>query len=349
MRTRGDKSHPVSQGYICEKSQRMDYYQNGADRLSSPMRRRADGTYEAIDWNTAIQEIAAKLAAIKSKHGGESIFYYGGGSQGNHLGATYAFSTIAALGIKYRSNALAQEKTGEAWVQGKMMATGVHGDFEHCEVAVFVGKNPWQSHGFARSRAVLNEIEKGPGARPRCHRSAPQRNGCHGGVSSLPSGREQTRGALQRSLRLSSRTICRPPNGLRHIPMVTPRLPTCFAASLYRTMRRSAASTRPCSAARLQRIARAKSVSMIEDLGVQMNVHSTLSSYLGRLVWLLTGHYARPGTNNAFVPLLGLSQSTRDRTKTKAAPKTQSADNYSRTPVTNARVIMGLIPCNVYS
>ena len=136
---RGDKSHPVSQGYICEKSQRMNYYQNGADRIDSPKRRTLDGSYENISWDTAIQEIATKLAAIKAAHGGESILYYGGGSQGNHLGATYADSTIKALGIAYRSNALAQEKTGEAWVQGKMMGSGIHGDFEHCEVAVFFG------------------------------------------------------------------------------------------------------------------------------------------------------------------------------------------------------------------
>ncbi|MDC3952178.1 molybdopterin oxidoreductase family protein, partial [Pseudomonas aeruginosa] len=40
----------------------------------------------------------------------------------------------------------------------------------------------------------------------------------------------------------------------------------------------------------------------LEDLGMQMNLHSTLGSYLQRLVWLLTGHYGRPGTSNAFVP-----------------------------------------------
>mgnify|MGYP006137830979 CR=1 FL=1 len=39
-RIRGDDAHPASQGYVCEKSQRMDWYQNGADRLTSPMRRR---------------------------------------------------------------------------------------------------------------------------------------------------------------------------------------------------------------------------------------------------------------------------------------------------------------------
>src|SRR4029434_1652785 len=36
------------------------------------------------------------------------------------------------------------------------------GDFEHCEVAVFVGKNPWQSHGFARARTLLPAIKHDP-------------------------------------------------------------------------------------------------------------------------------------------------------------------------------------------
>ncbi|MDQ1243543.1 MAG: hypothetical protein QG550_2796, partial [Pseudomonadota bacterium] len=159
---RGDKAHPISQGYVCEKSQRMDYYQNGADRLSSPMRRRPDGNYEAIDWDTAIREIAQKFKAIRDTHGGESILYFGGANQGSHLGGTYGDSTQKALGVHYRSNALAQEKTGEFWVAGKMLTTGAHGDFEHCEVAVFVGKNPWHSHGFARTRVILRDIQKDP-------------------------------------------------------------------------------------------------------------------------------------------------------------------------------------------
>ena len=58
---KGDKDNPISQGYICEKSQRMDFYQNGADRIDSPKRRKADGTYENIDWDTAFREIAEKF------------------------------------------------------------------------------------------------------------------------------------------------------------------------------------------------------------------------------------------------------------------------------------------------
>ena len=99
-RVRGDKAHPASKGYTCEKALRLDYYQNGrGERLLSPLRRRPDGSYEEIDWDTAIREVAERLAAVRDTYGGESIVYYGGGGQGNHLGGTYGAATLAALGV----------------------------------------------------------------------------------------------------------------------------------------------------------------------------------------------------------------------------------------------------------
>src|SRR5829696_4900812 len=162
-RIRGDKAHPASQGYTCEKALRLDHYQNHTNRLTSPLRRRADGTFEEIDWDTAIREIAARFTAVRDTYGGESIFYYGGGGQGNHLGGSYSGATMRALGAKFRANALSQEKTGEFWVNTKMLGGAMlRADFEHCEVAIFVGKNPWQSHGFPRARTTLKEIANDP-------------------------------------------------------------------------------------------------------------------------------------------------------------------------------------------
>ena len=112
VKVRGDKAHSSSRGYACEKPHRLDHYQHGADRLTSPLRRRADGTFEAIDWDTAIREVAARFAALRDTHGGDSIFYYGGGGQGNHLPGAYSAATRRVLGSRYRSSALAQEKTG---------------------------------------------------------------------------------------------------------------------------------------------------------------------------------------------------------------------------------------------
>lgn len=348
LKARGDKDHPTSKGYVCEKSQRMDFYQNGADRITSPKRRRADGGYDDVDWTTAIREIAEKLAAVKAKHGGESILYYGGGSQGNHLGGTYADSTIKALGVLYRSNALAQEKTGEAWVQGKMMGAGVHGDFEHAEVSVFLGKNPFQSHGFARTRVILREIQKDPNRSmividPR-HSETAKMADYHLAVrpgtdawclTALAAILVQKDLVAKEWLDAHTTGYARVADVLQRIS-VAEYAKTCGVEEslLYEVA---------------ERIARAKSVSMIEDLGVQMNLHSTLNSYLNRLVWLLTGNYARPGTNNAFVPMINLSSSTREASAKPGNGKGQGDKPRpgSLSPVTGAKVIMGLIPCNV--
>src|SRR5690349_25001445 len=72
-RIRGDKSHPTSEGYTCEKALRLDHYQSSTDRLTSPLRRRDDGTFEAIDWDTAIAAIAQRFTAIEDADGGGQV------------------------------------------------------------------------------------------------------------------------------------------------------------------------------------------------------------------------------------------------------------------------------------
>jgi len=70
LRIKGDRDHPVSRGYFCEKAQRLDFYQTGGDRLDAPLRRRSDGTFEAIDWDTAIREVAARFTEVKTRGAG---------------------------------------------------------------------------------------------------------------------------------------------------------------------------------------------------------------------------------------------------------------------------------------
>src|SRR5512137_2855804 len=65
VRVRGDKRHPSSRGYACEKPHRLDHYQHGRDRVTSPLRRKEDGTFEAVAWDVAIREVADHLAAVR--------------------------------------------------------------------------------------------------------------------------------------------------------------------------------------------------------------------------------------------------------------------------------------------
>lgn len=340
-RIRPDQNHPVTKGYVCEKAQRMDAYQQGRDRLSSPMRRRADGTYEAVDWDTAIREVSARLATVRDAHGGESIFYYGGGAQGNHLPGVYAQATLAALGVRYRSNALAQEKTGEAWVQARMFGCGMHHDFEHAEVALLIGKNPWQSNGFPRARLVLREIAADPTRAmividPRRSETAAMadyhlaiRPGtdawCLGALAAILVQEELHNAAWMDEHVANAEPVL---DLLRRIP-VSEFARVC---EVDEALLRAAA----------RRMAQAQTMASMEDLGMQMGVHSTLGSYLHRLIIGLTGSFGRKGTSYAFVPFRPLGGGAAGG----ASGASSGERNFRRSPVTGFPVVMGLIPCN---
>jgi anaerobic selenocysteine-containing dehydrogenase len=335
---RGDKRHPASQGYTCNKALQLDVYQNGrSGRVTRPLRRRPDGTFEELDWDTAISEIAERLGSIRDAHGGESIFYYGGGGQGNHLGGAYAPATMAAFGARYRSSALAQEKTGEFWVNARLLGLPNRADVEHCEVAVFVGKNPYQSHGFPRARAVLKEIGKDPArsmividpVRTETAELADFHLQLRPGtdiyvVTALAALLVQDGGMATEWLAEHA-----DPAGLASVVRVLEQVPVddyCAIADLDPALVRRAA----------RRIAEAESVAMLEDLGVQMNKDSTLVSYVEKLIWLLTGNLGKRGAQYVFSSMSAIGRDRGHR-----------AGEGPRSPVVDAPIIGGLVPCNV--
>jgi len=150
-KVRGDKANPKSQGYLCNKAARIPYYAHHKDRLTSPLRRRADGGFDEIPWDTAIAEIAERVSQIHAAYGGTSFALYGGGGQGNHAGGAYATAVLRALGSRNTFNALAQEKTGDFWVNGRMFGSQTchtAEDVHRCDLLFVLGCNPWIAHGF---------------------------------------------------------------------------------------------------------------------------------------------------------------------------------------------------------
>jgi len=330
LRLRGDRRHPVSRGYACEKAHRLDFYQHSRDRVTTPLRRRADGSFEPIGWDVAIAEVAARLAQVRDAHGGESIFYYGGGGQANHLPGAYATATRAALGSRFRSNALAQEKTGEIWVSHRMLGAATRADFEHCDVALFIGKNPWHSHSIPRARVTLREISRDP-ART---------------LIVVDPRRTETAELADIHLQVRPGTDAFLLAALLAVLVQEELLDRAFldahAVGLEAVVRElSAVSVAECAAhagldeALVRRAARAlaqaRALSTFEDLGVQMNKSSTLVSYLHRLLIVLTGSLGKKGSH--FIP-------------TPLVPFISGASGR-KSPVAGAPIISGLVPCNV--
>lgn len=331
VRIRGDKAHPASQGYLCQKASGLNYYQNGKDRITAPLRRRDDGSFEEIDWDTAIAEVSQRLMAVRDRDGGDKIFYYGGGGQGNHLPGGYSTAIRRVLGMQYRSNALAQEKTGEFWVNGQMFGGHVKGDFEHCDVAIFLGKNPWHSHGLPRARAWLRDFSKDPQRHmividPVISETAKfadihlrVKPGTDAWLLAAMVGMLVQQGKFRRDWLDKHATGLEPVlAAFREIPVAR----YCDIAGLRQEQVQSAVDL----------VSAASSVAMFEDLGIQMNLHSTLASYLEKLLWSLCGQFGNPGGQYIPASLQNIAGSGRSSRKS---------------PVVGAPIISGLVPCNV--
>ncbi len=331
-RVRGDKDHPASKGYTCEKGLRVNHYQNGRDRLTAPLKRMDDGTFQEISWDQAIKEVADQLVGIRDSYGGDKIMYYGGGGQGNNTGGAYVRSVMQTLGMQYRSNALAQEKTGMYWVQGKFFGRqdiGASPDFHHTDCAVFIGKNPWHSHGFPEARNVLNAIKNDDERKivvfdPRVSETA---NISDHHLRVKPGTDAWALAAVLAVMTQEGLTDdkflneqCVGWEDLR--PLLDEVDVTDYArkCGIPEEELRSAART----------MAKAKSLATEEDLGIEMAPHSTLNSWLQRLLFLLTGNFGNEGGMNIH---------------TRLAPICGHSAEGATEPVTGTPMLCGLVAC----
>ncbi len=309
---KGDKAHPISEGYVCQKAQRLDFYQNDKHRLTSPLRRRADGTFEEVSWGTAVCEIGAKLKSIRDTHGGHTLAYFGGGGQGNHLGGVYGTAFRAALGTRYIYTSLAQEKTGGFWVDGKLFGKqNCHPteDAHNADYLLVIGANPWQSHGISQARTLIQDFANDPARTlvvvdPRRTETAEKADVFlqvrPGGDAHLMLAMLGT--IIQEGLEdkdfLAKCTV-----GFEELRPMTMGIPVdeyaCEAGLEPERVRQVARD-----------YARAKAACIRSDLGLEHTPHSTLNNYLSRLLYLVTGHFGKKGTNvfhTAFLPLIGHS------------------------------------------
>ena len=335
VRVRGDKANPRSQGYLCNKAAAIPSYVHHSDRLTTPLRRRPDGTHEPIGWDQAIDEIAQRLRAVTTAHGGQTLALYGGGGQGNHAGGAYATALMRGLGSRNTFNALAQEKTGDFWVNGHLFgAQTCHTaeDIEHCDLLFVLGANPWVAHGFTNARDQLNAIRKDPARKlivvdPR-HSETAQVADLH--LAVRPGADAFLLGALLAILMqrgaFDSAFLATYTHGASDVIAVLQAVPVdawIEASGVSRAQVEQAATMVMAATAMVVRA----------ELGIQQGLNSTLNSYLEKLLFLLTGHFGRKGTNTLHGWLQPLWSNARGQ---RFAP-------------TGTEVIGGLLPPNVFA
>ncbi len=91
VRLQGQKSHPVTQGFLCYRTSHFLEQQNAPDRLLQP-HVRIDGVLVPTTWDDALDRIAAQMRLVLDDAGPEAIFHYrSGGNLGVMLGVTDLF------------------------------------------------------------------------------------------------------------------------------------------------------------------------------------------------------------------------------------------------------------------
>lgn len=115
---KGDPSHPITRGFACVKTARYPERQEQSDRLLEPMRRcgpKGQGRFEAISWETALDEIAQRLRIILDEFGGQSVLpYHYAGTMGVIQGDTPS-AFFRAMGALELDQTICATTGGAAW------------------------------------------------------------------------------------------------------------------------------------------------------------------------------------------------------------------------------------------
>lgn len=163
-RLRPDPDHPLSRGQACPKGIAFVDIQNDPDRVLHPLKRNAHGEFERVSWESALDDIVARLRRIPR----DSI----GGYLGNPPAFSYSHvvwfgAFLQALGTRHSYSAGSQDINSRFAASALLYGTVTQlpfPDLPRTDFLLIVGGNPLVSHGSAlnapRIKDQLNGIAK---------------------------------------------------------------------------------------------------------------------------------------------------------------------------------------------
>jgi len=161
VKLRPDAEHPLSRGFACPKGIAMTEIQNDPDRLLHPLRRAADGSFQRVSWEAALDDIGQRLRAVRDEHGLASIgAYVGNPSAFSYSHALWAAGLVGALGTKHAYGAGSQDVNNRfaasALLYGTPLVIPIP-DVPRTDFLLIVGANPLVSHGSVLTAPRLRE------------------------------------------------------------------------------------------------------------------------------------------------------------------------------------------------
>jgi anaerobic selenocysteine-containing dehydrogenase len=148
--TRGDADDPFSRGHICPKGVALGDVHADPDRIRQPMRRTEAG-WQAVSWDSALDEAAERLRAVQRAHGRDAVAVYQGNPTVHNYGSLlYAPGFIRALGTRNRFSATSVDQLPHHVAAYSMFGHQLLipiPDLDRTDFFLVLGANPAVSNG----------------------------------------------------------------------------------------------------------------------------------------------------------------------------------------------------------
>jgi formate dehydrogenase major subunit len=150
---------PINRGTHCAKGAAIRETVGGERRLKYPMKL-ANGQWQRISWDQAVNEIGDKLTAIRDKSGADSVFWLGSAKFSNEgaylmrkFGAFWGTNSIDHQARICHSTTVA----GVANTWGYGAQTNSYNDIRNAKTMLFIGSNAAEAHPIAMQHLLAGK------------------------------------------------------------------------------------------------------------------------------------------------------------------------------------------------
>lgn len=144
LSVRPDRDDQHSGGYICAKGVMLPEAHNDASRLTHPLKRMPDGTFQPIPLEQALDEIAEKLRVLMDRYGPNSVATFRGSQNYfNILANRMVPDWLRAIGSRSAYSTVTIDQSSKTVTAGRLgyWEAGQQA-FENSDVIMIVGGNP---------------------------------------------------------------------------------------------------------------------------------------------------------------------------------------------------------------
>ncbi len=150
IRVKGDREHPLSKGYTCPKGRALGKLHHHPDAITQPLVRSQEKLLPT-DWDTCLDDVAARLQAVVNEYGPNAVgFYFGSGLGMDSSGYRMAEQFHKALGAPPKFSPMTIDGACKVLVSslvGGFPGLNAKTDDDHVDMLIYVGVNPMVSHG----------------------------------------------------------------------------------------------------------------------------------------------------------------------------------------------------------